>query len=46
MNTKQKADLKVNDEISLCPECHCMTKTIHIKICGKCREIKNKEAIK
>lgn len=31
----QEKDLKLEEEISQCKHCHCMTKTIHSK-CGKC----------
>lgn len=29
------------DDITLCPKCHCMTKTINGK-CGKCKSPKDK----
>ena len=38
---------KQNNEISLCNNCHCMTKTLETKegllICGKCKIVKNIE---
>jgi len=34
---------KQEEEISLCENCHCMTKTIKGK-CGKCGELKEEKA--
>jgi len=42
---------KVEEDISQCPHCHCMTKSVinkcsdkKIMVCGKCAGIKSKEA--